>query len=367
VLTQCPNCQTTFRVTSEILRVAHGQVRCGRCQTQFDAIERLVEEEAVSQSPSGRYPRASESAVRKASTIEVDEPASHEEITLEGRRIEISGTYEIPSGAGEDGEPQIRQEVVEEWVEIADDEPEATPDAESSSIPEYDLREAAEESAEIEEDAAEAEPTPPPPPPPPRPAAQPYRRRKTDTPAPDELELLAKPVVRSSAAKWWKYVLPPLAVLLVVQIVDYNSPKLATHPSIGPPLIGVYQKLHLPITPNWNLHAYKIEHWPIMSEPGSVGTLRVRANITNLAPFPQPYPLLRLVLADRFGTQVRARDFDPSEYLDGAVASERLMAPSQKADVTFTFVDPGQDADGFTFDACLRGRERTVCADEVPQ
>ena len=39
MLTQCPNCQTTFRVTAEILRVAEGQVRCGRCQTQFDALE----------------------------------------------------------------------------------------------------------------------------------------------------------------------------------------------------------------------------------------------------------------------------------------------------------------------------------------
>ena len=44
MLTQCPNCQTTFRVTTEILRVADGQVRCGRCQTQFDALERLIDE-----------------------------------------------------------------------------------------------------------------------------------------------------------------------------------------------------------------------------------------------------------------------------------------------------------------------------------
>ena len=43
MLTQCPSCQTTFRITSEILRVAHGQVRCGRCHTQFDALERLVD------------------------------------------------------------------------------------------------------------------------------------------------------------------------------------------------------------------------------------------------------------------------------------------------------------------------------------
>src|SRR4029450_4644736 len=54
MLTQCPNCQTTFRVTTEILRVADGQVRCGRCQTQFDALERLIHEhEAASAPPPG--------------------------------------------------------------------------------------------------------------------------------------------------------------------------------------------------------------------------------------------------------------------------------------------------------------------------
>ncbi len=54
MLTQCPNCQTTFRVTTEILRVADGQVRCGRCQTQFDALERLIDENEAADVQSGR-------------------------------------------------------------------------------------------------------------------------------------------------------------------------------------------------------------------------------------------------------------------------------------------------------------------------
>ena len=57
MLTQCPNCQTTFRVTSEILRVADGQVRCGRCQTQFDALERLLDEADAQDVQSGRFLR----------------------------------------------------------------------------------------------------------------------------------------------------------------------------------------------------------------------------------------------------------------------------------------------------------------------
>jgi predicted Zn finger-like uncharacterized protein len=38
---QCPECHTRFRVTAEVLRVARGTVRCGRCGNAFDALERL--------------------------------------------------------------------------------------------------------------------------------------------------------------------------------------------------------------------------------------------------------------------------------------------------------------------------------------
>ncbi len=38
---QCPDCQTRFRVTAEALRAAHGTVRCGRCGAAFDALVHL--------------------------------------------------------------------------------------------------------------------------------------------------------------------------------------------------------------------------------------------------------------------------------------------------------------------------------------
>ena len=41
--TQCPNCHSYFRVTAEQLRTADGRVRCGVCDTLFDALEHLEE------------------------------------------------------------------------------------------------------------------------------------------------------------------------------------------------------------------------------------------------------------------------------------------------------------------------------------
>ena len=41
--TQCPHCNTLFRVHAEQLKAAHGRVRCCRCRGAFDALEHLGE------------------------------------------------------------------------------------------------------------------------------------------------------------------------------------------------------------------------------------------------------------------------------------------------------------------------------------
>lgn len=42
--TECPNCQTAFRITSAQLKAAGGKTRCGRCQTVFNALEQLMDD-----------------------------------------------------------------------------------------------------------------------------------------------------------------------------------------------------------------------------------------------------------------------------------------------------------------------------------
>ena len=44
MLTRCPQCATTFRVTPEQLKARQGRVRCGECQEVFNALDTLVEE-----------------------------------------------------------------------------------------------------------------------------------------------------------------------------------------------------------------------------------------------------------------------------------------------------------------------------------
>jgi Protein of unknown function (DUF3426). len=346
MLTQCPNCQTTFRVTTEILRVADGQVRCGRCQTQFDALERLIDEREAAQGRAERAERDRAAAALPRETprdIEVEESATQEDITLEGRHIEISGRYRLPDNLR--GEPQIREETVEEWVEI-DDIDEATDDAAATEpggieVDEYEAHESEEEEAEqVYEEVA-------------------------DQPEP-EMDLLAAPP-RPAVAPVWKILAGPLVLLLAIQFMHTYRHALARHPRLGPAIVSLYGAMGANLQPDWDLHAYQILQWHLGSDPAMPGTLKVRASLKNVAGFAQPYPLLKLVLEDRWGERVREREFEPTEYLDPTTAPDRLLAPSQQATATVSIVDPGPDAEGFRFDVCLRGRQGIVCAADVPE
>jgi hypothetical protein len=170
-----------------------------------------------------------------------------------------------------------------------------------------------------------------------------------------------------AVARLWKILAGPLVLLLAIQFVHTYRHALARHPRLGQAIVGIYGAFGVDLQPDWNLHAYEILQWHLGSDPALPGTLKVRANLRNIASFAQPYPLLKLVLEDRWGERVREREFEPTEYLDPATAPDRLLGPAQQATATIAIVDPGPDAEGFRFDVCLRGRQGIVCAADIPE
>lgn len=51
LVTRCPACRTAFRLVADQLRLRQGLVRCGQCETVFDAREHLIEVPATPSSP----------------------------------------------------------------------------------------------------------------------------------------------------------------------------------------------------------------------------------------------------------------------------------------------------------------------------
>jgi hypothetical protein len=183
------------------------------------------------------------------------------------------------------------------------------------------------------------------------------RRRSRSSPfdsAPPDTARLSTPWLAAAIAA---------ALLLLVQIVHHNREWLAAHAPFGGSLRALYSTMGAPVAPPANLSAYQLRQWGVTGDPAGAGTLRVRASILNTAPQLEPYPLLRVTLANRFGGSIGTRDFEPSEYLGRPTA--KLLAPGERADATLDILDPGKNAEGFEIDVCLRAADRRVaCAND---
>lgn len=382
MLTQCPNCDTTFRVTSEILRVAQGQVCCGRCETQFDALERLLEEDDALD----EIAEEDEDDV----TVEADTP----DLRLSEPDLEEDEDTEVETVADEDWveldaddtrdalvEPDVEVEIEagQSYATAADlDDVEADTEAEAVDAETY------EESTEDLEEPEEPEAEEPPAVIPNRVTRRNYAapgRGERQTPAAqttasrqatarelddtDQFDLIKRPL-QIPSPPIWKYLAAPLALLLVFQVFNHYRAPLARHPRLGNAVGAFYRALGVDLIPDWNLRAYEIKRLGVASDPALPGTLRVRASVRNRAAFPQPYPLVKVVLEDLYGGSVRAREFKPIEYLDKPPPPNARLAPRQQILANISIVDPGGDAAGYRFDVCLLGKNGPVCGEDLP-
>ncbi len=112
------------------------------------------------------------------------------------------------------------------------------------------------------------------------------------------------------------------------------------HGPLGAVVRALYGALGAPLPAPANLSAYQLRQWGVTGDPDANGTLRVRASILNTAAQLQPYPLLRVTLADRFGKNIGRRDFEPGEYLGKPTA--KLLAPGERVDATLDDFGSGQ-------------------------
>ncbi len=357
MFTQCAKCETIFKLSADVLRTAGGQVRCGRCGEVFNALARLAEQPgafATGESQlelEARADRILESPPPERETAE--ELEAHAPPGVELARLEVpdwptedaedpSLEFTLPPGelerifvANKSGVP--------EPVELGVDTTDAT--GVGALLPLTPVI-----GLEVSEHAkrglleAIAEPEEPP----------------DDIP---RIDLSAPPAPRPAVAIWiCAGVL--LALLLGVQLIHQNREWLVANTALAGTLRSVYAQLGSPLPVPADLGAYQLRQWGVTGDPDFSGTLHVRASILNTATDFQPYPLLRVTLADRFGHKIGTREFAAREYLGKATTG--LLAPGERADATINILDPGKDAEGFEIDVCLRaGDQRITCANDL--
>jgi predicted Zn finger-like uncharacterized protein len=341
LFTQCSKCQTVFKLSAEVLRAASGQVRCGKCGEVFNALARLSEDSTAFE-------------------------AGESPLDMEARAYSILETVPPPHVAHDVANDY--EEFAPPGVEIARLEILDVDDAERSmefTLPPGELDRIFVESKKLTPTPPQT-PEPALEPPPPHPeslAAEISEHVPRDMPAESEQHIGG--AQRRSLILWLGAAVVS-ALLLAAQIVHQNREWFAArgHGPVGAVVRALYGGLGDPLPAPANLSAYELRQWGVTGDPDANGTLRVRASILNTAAQLQPYPLLRVMLADRFGKNIGRRDFEPAEYLGRPTA--KLLAPGERVDATLAILDPGKNAEGFEIDVCLRGVDRKVsCANDV--
>ena len=178
-----------------------------------------------------------------------------------------------------------------------------------------------------------------------------------------ESEIEVKPGFLS--LRWpWAAGVAALSLLLLLQMVHGERNDLVRSPNFGPVVAGAYSFFGVTLRAPTDLASYELRQWGAASDPNEADRLMLRASIVNRAAYAQPFPLLRLVLQDRFGGTLGMRDIGPADYLPGAGTSG-LLGPGERADALIRIVDPGADAVGFELDICLPAKGGVRCANQI--
>jgi predicted Zn finger-like uncharacterized protein len=315
LLTRCPECDTTFRVTDETLKKASGQVRCGRCASVFNAYAELQDPGAKSSEPEAR--------ARERETLPAvpppDPPKPGASVSGAAARLETQRA-EVDSGAG----------IGRSSAEVAAEATVAAADAAAEPLADEEPRDPQAISATEVDRVLTDE----------RPSEVPY------------VWLHPEPRPQS---RWWAVGSALALLALGAQAIHHFRSDIAGHPMFGPWLTAAYNALGAEVAPNWDVHQYQIIDWVATAEPNSrgVGGLKITARIQNRGPKRQPYPAVQLRLKDRYEAAVGSRIFTPAEYLPRDTPRGRLMSPGETARAEIEVVDPGPDAYGFELDVCI--------------
>ena len=388
MFTQCPACQTVFKLSAETLRAAAGEVRCGRCAEQFNALRSLAEDPqafASMQVPQALPQTLASGTIGAALPLPEPQPdvvfadPEPDETASPTLADDPSLAFTLPPGEIDrifvearpyHFAPRRGPLALQGREGLVRQEPQASP----GPAPEAELP-PVQESSTPASDAAPDESTllPEPDQDPSIPVQESFHPPASEGLAPEQwldqalLTRSAPDLVppRRTGRTLWIAGGVVLALIFAAQLVHHFRGELAQASVIGNPLRALYAMTGHPIELPMNLSAFEIRPWGVTGDTSADGVLRVRASLINNAAEPQPWPLLRLKLEDRFGARVGARDFLPAEYLHRT--PPRILGPGERADLLIEVVDPGKSAEGFELDVCEgRAGARVVCANDPP-
>lgn len=399
-VTQCPHCQTRFRVSREQLAIANGSVRCGACMQVFDAAGLLADqlkdapaEPQVSLQPLQPLHLKDHHAPLKLEAtslppVRQNEPFwIHDDMDTDGFDAELARLEreEQQAHARHPETPRSSRSVVapdhdeieevhpdEAWaIELLREEKSVGEAPTSLRIPDEDLPRPRLHT-HASEDAERLEPTlgglpadtdddePERDEPELEPQAKGLIAESDDEPRPvrskrqlDALEdLNDEPLQldwRRPRKPWgrrlaWAGVNLLALLALGGQYVWYHFDELARQDRYRSWFAQICPEVGCRLPSKVDIDQIRSSNLVVRSHPEFSGALVVDAILYNRATFSQPFPLLELRFADLNGQPIANRIFKPAEYLSGEMAGGREMPPQTPIHISLDILDPGPKA-----------------------
>lgn len=390
-VTQCPHCQTSFRVSHAQLSVARGVVRCGSCLQVFNAAKQLLEQRAGKETVKPVAPAPVEPPVQRAisqkqwtaaemdlDTLDLDEELAR----LEQREIQPTTEFTRPREDSLSARRDTTEHDQEPWsdslfsesaadraqtVDAPTPEPTPEPSKHSRTEPSLSLEPAdLDDEPEIQQlrlhdpldapipfgslsatpDEVDDE----------LPSVEPLRKRRernepamraealqdlTDDPLQLDWQKRRSPWGRRF---FWLLLILLGAAGLAGQYVAYHFDELARQDQYRPWFQQLCPHIGCTVPSKVDIAKVKSSNLVVRSHPDFNGALVVDAIIYNRAPFSQPFPLLELRFADLNGHLIASRRFKPGEYLNGDLEGLVEMPPQTPIHIALDILDPGPKA-----------------------
>jgi len=379
VYTQCPHCQTLFRISAGQLKAAAGKAHCCRCDRVFSALENLREPEQEEAWPESRL--IDDLAQQRNLELPFETPDRDSERDEDGQGISDllqSLSFEAePAAPSEDDDSEIPPLVQDDQrdpfepiydlsdtgmdsVQIgldsrlhelpAEEQPAAwqppVPDSMDPDTEPGDRQQEREEAGETETEAV--------------PSAEQFTA-SAPFPIPDDLpplepteqEPLAPEEALATAAEarrgivGWSLAILLLLLLAFAQLAWFGRDHLLRYPAGRTLLEQACELLPCTLPARHSPKDIEVVSRSISSHPDRDDALLVLLTMRNRATFEQAYPMLELSLLDSRGQLVARRSFSPDLYRGDDRA---LLQPGVPVSLRLELADPGEEVVGFRFD-----------------
>jgi len=377
--TICPECSSVFRITTEQLKMAHGQVRCGFCSTIFDALGNLeedwkdnlpehqdhaeeeVEHELVfSEDDIDAFNEELEGSDNPPEVYQDNEEFPLEEIIAPVEKPqesnETSGFFDT-NNTEEDDEPSVLAALFSQP---------APTDEEKKSEPASDPKRRIDDLFDGIEDTSKATDDP----------IEPvttsneniditlelkadnsklFNPQIDDTPSVlrDELEIVMTDKSGSKSGLWLAGIII-LTLMLAFQVIYIKREDIAKQESFRELMISMCEKLSCDIPlrddASQGLKTMVIQQHAITKIKDQPEQLRIKAIFSNTAAYTQAYPVLSIKLSDHDNNVTAMRRFLPSEYLAKHINLAGGLPAKTAVEVIIDIIKPSTPVSSYQFD-----------------